>query len=62
MIVYGGLEPLRFTNIFPFWEPDKTITGLAMVVSETVILALNRPLTQIFPRYRFSVYWVVYEK
>ena len=33
LIVYGGLEPLRFTNIFPFWEQDTTITRLAIVVS-----------------------------
>jgi len=31
-IVYGGLEPSRFTNIFPVWEQDETITRLAMVV------------------------------
>ena len=34
-IVYGGLEPLRFTNIFPLWEQDETATRLALVVSET---------------------------
>jgi len=32
LIVYGGLEPLRFTNIFPVWEHDETVCRLAMVV------------------------------
>jgi len=39
-IVYGGLEPLRFTNIFPVWEQDETVTRLAMVVRETVSLLI----------------------
>jgi supervillin len=29
-LVYAGLEPLRFTNLFPFWETDELITNLAI--------------------------------
>ena len=35
LIVYGGLEPLHFTNIFLEWERDETVTQLAMVVRNT---------------------------
>jgi len=39
-IVYGGLEPLTFKNIFPFWETDETVTQLAMVVREMALCSV----------------------
>lgn len=29
-LVYAGLEPPQFTNIFPFWEPNETVRSLSV--------------------------------
>ena len=52
LIVYGGLEPLRFTNIFPVWEEDKVLTQLAMVVRAK----------SNFPRFIVNICWAVYKQ
>lgn len=31
-IVYAGLEPLVFTNLFPFWEVDENVSQLSIAV------------------------------
>ena len=32
-LVYAGLEPLSFTNMFPAWQVDESVTEINLAVS-----------------------------
>ena len=32
-LIHAGVEPLKFTNLFPYWEPDDTVTEIAQKVN-----------------------------
>lgn len=33
-VVYAGLEPLQFTNLFPFWTVDERVREINLKVRE----------------------------
>ena len=40
-VVYAGLEPLQFTNLFPFWTVDERVREINLKVLNFHVLSFN---------------------